>query len=193
MQNINSCTTSATQISNSILSTPISLDCVKNDTRDVILPYTDLLPIGRYSSKILSASEGVYSNKPYIDCVHELADEDEKVFVVKFRFFAPSETDALLDTLSSYRLTGTMANVLNGLEENVTIAPRPGSTKYVYISSRALVTTTVPSSSPSKKASFGKRNRFGSMLKGSSKPQTRQSLLDDDDDDFDDFDEADKD
>ena len=177
------CTTSASKSFGSLLSTTISSDCVKNNTEKEILPYFDLLPTGQYISKILSVSEGVYGNKPYIDCVHELADGGGKVYRVKFRYFAPAETNALLDKLAEYKLVGSMAEALDALEENVTISPRPGSAKYVFISQRALATPTA--SPPAKKtSSLGKLSKKAKSSLGS---QSRQSLLDDDDPEFDDF------
>ena len=189
MLKTNSCTVSAPQSFSSILSTQVSLSCTQNDITDVIIPYSDLLPIGQYSSKILSVSEGVCCNKPYIDCVHELVDENGKIYIARLRYFAPKETNALRDKLVEYRMVGTMAEVLNGLEEIVTIAPKSGSEKYVFISQRALATSTILSPSSAKKhSSLGKRSYFGNKAHSTSKSPTREVLLEDDEDEeFDDF------
>lgn len=145
MQNINLSTSSANQNGGSLLSTTISSKTTQN-VSNVILPYATLLPEGSYTSKILSVGEGIYNDKAFMDCIHELIDSGGNVRQVKFRFFAPVDTDALFKKLADYKLVGTVADVLVGLEENITIAPRPGSTKYVFISDRALTIPTVPTS-----------------------------------------------
>ena len=188
MLKTNSCTVGAPQSFGSLLSTPISSDCVKNNTEKEILPYFDLLPTGQYISKILSVSEGVYGNKPYIDCVHELADGGGKVYRVKFRYFAPTETTALRKKMAEYKFKGLMSEALDALEESVTISPRPGSVKYVYISDRALVTPAASSPPPAKKPSpSGKRIYFGSQANRPSKLSTKAELLEVDEDDEDDL------
>ena len=192
-KNLN-CTTSASQSSGSLLATTISSSTMQNAS-SIILPYADKLATGSYTSKILAVDEGIYQEKPYLDCIHELTDPNGEVKHVKFRFFATVDTDALFKKLADYKLVGTVADVLVGLEENITIAPRPGSTKYVYISDRALVTPSPSSPPPDKKPSpSGKRIYFGSQANRHSKLSTREALLDDgdEDDDFDDFDDFDE-
>lgn len=185
MQNSNFCTASTNQIGGSLLSTTISSSATQNVT-NTILPFATLLPTGAYLSKILSVDEGIYQEKPFLDCTHEITAPNGEVKHVKFRFFAPTETDALFQKLAEYKLVGTVAEVLVGLEENIIIAPRPNSAKYVYISQRALVTPSVSSPPHSKKSSsLGKRSCFGNKAHSTSKSPTRAILLDDDE--FDDF------
>lgn len=189
MLNTNSRTVCASQSSGSLLSTTISSSTMQNAS-NIILPYATLLPEGSYMSKILSVGEGIYNDKAFMDCVHELIDSGGNVRQVKFRYFAPVDTDALFKKLADYKLVGTVADVLVGLEENITIAPRPGSIKYVCISDRALVVSSASSSSPAKKhSSLGKLGHFSNKTKSASKLSSREALLDEDDDDseFDDF------
>ena len=181
MLKTNPCTTGAPQSVVSLLSLPISSSTMQNAS-NIILPYSALLPTGSYSSKVLTVDEGLYKENPYLDCTHELTAPSGEVWRVKFRFFAPVETEALFKKLADYMLIGTVAEVLTGLEENITIAPRPGSTKYVFIASRTLVTSTVSSSQPLKKSSsFGKHSRLGNKANPSSRLSTRDALLVDDD------------
>ena len=189
MLNTNSRTVCASQSSGSLLTTTISSSTMQNAS-SIILPYADKLATGSYTSKILAVDEGIYQEKPYLDCIHELTDPNGEVKRVKFRFFAPVDTDALFKKLADYKLVGTVADVLVGLEENITIAPRPGSIKYVCISDRALVVSSASSSSPAKKhSSLGKLGHFSNKTKSASKLSSREALLDEDDDDseFDDF------
>ena len=187
MQNINYCTTGANQNCGSLLSTTISSITTQN-VSNVILPYATLLPEGSYTSKILSVDEGIYNDKAFMDCIHELIDSGGNVRQVKFRYFAPVDTNALFKKLEEYNLVGTVADVLVGLEENITIAPRPGSTKYVFISDRALVTPAASSPPPAKKpSSSGKRIYFGSQANRPSKLSTKAKLLEADEDDEDDL------
>ena len=184
----NPSTTSAPQSASSILSTPVSSSCTQNDITDVILPYADLLPTGKYISKIVSVSEGVYDSKPYIDCIHQLTDVNGDTKIVKFRYFAPTETTALRKKMAEYKFKGLMSEALDALEESVTISPRPGSAKYVYISDRTLVTPAASSPPPAKKPSpSGKRIYFGSQANRPSKLSTKASLLEADEDDEDDL------
>ncbi|MBQ7897260.1 MAG: hypothetical protein IJ323_02430 [Clostridia bacterium] len=188
MLKTNSCTTGATQSPGSILSTLVSSTCTQNDITDVILPYADLLPTGMYISKIVSVSEGVYDSKPYIDCIHQLTDVNGDTKIVKFRYFAPTETTALRKKMAEYKFEGSMAEALDALEESVTISHRPGSAKYVYISARALATSTVSSSPPTNKpSSLGGRIYLSSKANRPAKLSTKASLLEADEDDEDDL------
>lgn len=181
MLKINSCTVGAPQSSGSLLTTTISSSTLQNAS-SIILPYATLLTTGTYLSKVVAVDEGVFKDKPYIDCTHELTAPDGEVRRVKFRFFAPTETDELFQKLAGYELVGTVAEVLVGLEEDVTLSQRPNSSKYLYISHRVLATPTVSTPPTKKSAIHGKRSYFGSKANASSK-SPREILLEDDDDD----------
>ena len=187
MLKTNSCTVGAPQSPGSLLTTTISSSALQNAS-SIILPYATLLPTGTYLSKVVAVDEGVFKDKPYIDCTHELTAPDGEVRRVKFRFFAPTETDALFQKLAEYKLVGTVGEVLVGLEEDVVIAPRPSSSRYVYISHRMLATPTVTSPTSAKKSSLvSKRSYLGGKTHSSSNPSQRASLLEVDEDDEDDL------
>ena len=189
MQNINTCTTGATQIGGSILSTPITASTIHNNVPSTILPLATQLPLGNYKSEIVSVSDAIQNDEIIgIDCVHRLTNSDGSEYLVKFRFFAPKDIQSLIDILAGYGLTGNLGSALLGLKENVTIVPRPRSAKYVHISNRNLASSTVSSSPPAKKASLASnRGHLCSKTHSSSTSSQRATLLDDDDSEFDDF------
>ena len=181
-------TSGAYQSVRSLLSTNISTISENGNFPSVILPYSDRLATGSYMSKILSVDEGIYHDKAFIDCVHELTDAGGNILHVKFRYFAPHETDNLVKVLISYKLTGKIGNLLLGLEEHVNLATRPGISKYVYIASRALSTPTTSTPPPKKSCLIGKRSNKTNTTSMTSR---RDALLkydeDEGDDEFENF------
>ena len=122
--------------SSSLLTTVISSLATVNTTTNVILPYQNLLPVGKYDSEIVAVADALQDNEIFgIDCTHFLTDSSGATFLVKFRYFHPKDIEMLSKTLASYGLSGTLESALVGLREVVDIEPRPNSIKYVFIAS----------------------------------------------------------
>ena len=185
MSEKNNGTMSATTNLNSILNTPLSASLQKE--KEILLPYTNVLPLGDYSSEIVSVSE-VGEQSSCIDCVHRLTDNQGQTYWVKFRFFAPKDTDALAKKMIEYGFSGTLGDALVGLCETVSIKQRSGSKKYVFIASRTLCENVSVSSQ--KKLGHASLNRNGRTLHQapSRLEKERQALLSEEEDtEFDDF------
>lgn len=175
---------SAVTSAGSLLSTPVTVALTNINTSVVILPLVGQLPAGQYSSKIQSVSETIYMGKPVIDCVHELTSNTGKVYYVKFRYFSPFDTNNLIDTMASYKLSGNLGDVLIGLAETVDVAPRYGSERYMEIVGRSLLVTSASSTS----ASTGitkQHHHIGNPSRKAADIQVKKLSLDDPE--FDDF------
>ena len=178
-------TMSATTNENSILNTSLSSPLLEE--KEILLPYTNILPLGNYSSEIVSVSE-IGEQSPCIDCVHRLTDNQDQTYWVKFRFFAPKDTAALAKKMIEYGFSGTFGDAWVGLCETVSIEQRPGSTKYVFIANRTLCENV--SCSSQKKAEHASLSRKGRTLHQapSRLEKERQALLSEEEDtEFDDF------
>ena len=139
-----------------------------------VLPYINNLPAGKYSSEIVDVSDAVQNGVIVgIDCIHKLTFENGNITFVKFRFFEPIDTSALIQVLASYGLSGNIGNALMGLKEEVDIAPRPNSARYVYIAHRAIlnvqngVATATSNNSTNASTKATNKNRVGSSYFGS--------------------------
>ena len=148
----------------------------------------------------IASTYGRLSLVPYHGKNATLTDADGNTLFVKFRFFDPFDTQALIKVLSAYGLSGYIGDALKGLQETVDIAPRPKSIKYMYIAHRVISTVPISSTSISTaktNSTTSKKGGLSSRLSNrSNKPvQTaRQALIsEDEEDEFDDFlDEADE-
>lgn len=163
-----------------------------------ILPYINNLPAGKYTSEIVDVAEAVQKGDVVgIDCTHKLTNADGNIWLVKFRFFDPIDTENLIQVLASYGLSGNIGSALMGLRETVDIAPRPNSVRYMYIAERKQFSESESSFSSSVSSTSTlspKRGGLSSRLsRRSNKPtQTaRQTLISDidDEDDSDDWEE----
>ena len=193
---INSTLSAQTAGACSFLNTPISTSSAQPSAQAVVLPYVGNLAGGQYTSEIVAVYDAVQNGAIVgIDCTHKLTDSSGKTLLVKFRYFAPSEVNALIAVLAGYGLTGNIGTVLTGLQETVNVVPRPGSNRYMSISQRTLMCNTATVTVSTQGASLNnmtnrKSGGLTSRLSGrhGSKPvqAQRQSLLseEDDDDDF---------
>ena len=200
MSNSKNCASSAQTIGGaSLLQKQISALVTQVQPQATILPYVNNLPAGKYSSEIIDVADAVQKGVIVgIDCTHKLTSENGNVTFVKFRFFEPIDTSALIQVLASYGLSGNICNALKGLKEIVDIAPRPNSARYVYIAHRDIlnaqnnVTSAISNTPPGVFASKSPaKNRIGSSYFGSKRgnkpsPASKASLLTEDDD-FDDW------
>ena len=185
----------------SFLQTIIPSSMSSTSLQAAILPYVGNLAIGQYSSKIIAVDDAIQNGVLVgIDCIHELTDSNGNSVAVKFRFFAPTEVESLKNILSSYGMTGKLSSALIGLQETVNINYRPKSTRYLYISNRALSTssaspTAAASSNSSCTQSSTQSGRGASRIGGNhsltpvkssivSKPNLLRDDENDDDDDF---------
>ena len=172
----------------SIINSLIQAAITATASPNPILPYSNLLPIGRYSSEIISVADAMkYDTVIGIDCVHKLTNLEGKTFLVKFRFFAPHDTENLIKTLQAYGLTGSVGDVLTGLKEEVEITQRPGSNLYVYIAQRSLVAdypATKESHTPKKVGLSGRLSRRPSSVQSEN---IKKFFDDEEDEDFEDF------
>lgn len=169
--------TSSTQTvgGNSILDEIISETEVQTSAQAVILPLVENLPSGQYESEIVDVRLAIQNGVAIgIDCTNKLTSSNGKSLLVRFRYFAPTDTDSLKRVLSSYGLTGKLGSALMGLKENVAIAPRPNSTRYMHIAQRAILNASssvtsaisnVPPSTSTTKPTV--KNRIGNSYIGS--------------------------
>ena len=187
---------------NSLLAMPVSASAAPVQQSSYVLPQVGKLPVGNYESIIYDVAEATQNGQIVgVDCYHQLTDSSGKQYRVRFRYYAPKEVDALAETLASYGLSGSLGSVLMRLQENVTVAPRAGSTTYLAISSRSLSVpqTTTPNSAVNSTASNSPsaRQKGGLALgskRGAQSPMPshqRRELLADDAEDDDEFDEID--
>ena len=162
----------------------------------VVLPYVSNLTSGKYTSEIVDVVDAIQNGIVVgIDCTHKLTDADGNTLLVKFRFFDPFDTEALLQVLSTYGLSGNIGNALKGLQEIVDVAPRPKSNRYMYIAHRVLSTVPLsPTSDSTNNSAISKKGGLSSRLgsRGNKPMQTsRRPLIsvdeEDIDDEFDDF------
>lgn len=188
----------------SFLQTVIPVSANSASLPTAILPYVGNLAIGQYESEIVAVDDAIQNDALVgIDCIHQLTDSNGKVITVKFRFFAPTEVDTLKKILSSYGMTGNLGSALLGLKETVDINHRPKSSRYLYISSRMLYTSSASTNSGasanSPSQSSTQSNRTGSYIVSkhshtplkSSLASKRATLLQDNEDDEDDDDYCD--
>ena len=112
-------------------------------TSAFLLPKVTNLPAGHYDSLIIDVAEACQNGQVVgLDCFHQLTDAVGTTYHVRFRHYAPHEVDALVATMCSYGLTGSLGILLQGLQESVDVAPKGGSSAYLSIAHRALQATT---------------------------------------------------
>ena len=101
------------------------------------------LPSGQYSSQIIDVAVAVQNGQVVgIDCFHQLTDSSGRTYHMRFRYYAPHEVDALVETVASYGLTGSLGSLLQGLQESVDVTPKAPPSNYMYIAHRTLQATT---------------------------------------------------
>ena len=170
------------------------------------------LPSGQYSSQIIDVAVAVQNGQVVgIDCFHQLTDSSGRTYHMRFRYYAPHEVDALVETVASYGLTGSLGALLQGLQESVDVTPKAPPSNYMYIAQRTLhattltatvssSTTTLPetytpidgssttasSPTPCKGGGLSSRRKFGSKQPTMSR-QKATLLSEDDEDDDDDW------
>ena len=175
LSSISSTSSTQTVGGNSILDETISETEVQTSAQAVILPLIENLPNGQYESEIVDVKLAIKNGVAIgIDCINKLTNSNGESLLVRFRYFAPNDTDSLKRVLSSYGLAGKLGSALMGLKEEVVIAPRPNSTRYMHIAQRAIlnasssVTSAISNASPSTSTSKPTvKNRIGSSYFGS--------------------------
>ena len=186
----------ATSFSSTVIPTAVS-----EPQPSAMLPRIGALPAGAYHSEILSIVDAVQSDAPVgVDFVHQLTDAGGASYTVKFRVYAPHELQNLLAVFAGYGLSGSLDQVCLGLQEEVEIAPKAGSS-YLHIVRRhlSLLTNPQPLTSDTTEASSPttkprKRGICVGKHPASSRPSPQALLGENDDDEFDDFlDEDDED
>lgn len=166
---------------NSIINAAIAATTPTASAFSTILPYANLLPQGHYFSEIISVADATKNDVVIgIDCVHKLTNLEGKTFLVKFRFFAPRDTDNLINTLKAYGMTGSVGNVLTGLKEEVEITQRPGSDRYVHIDQRSLVSQSSAAQQSHTPKKVGIGGRFSRKSSSLPNEATRKFFEDDD-------------
>ena len=166
---------------NSIINAAIAATVPTASVSNAILPYSNLLPAGTYESEILSVADAIQNDNVIgIDCIHKLTNHEGKSFLVKFRFFAPRDTDNLINTLKAYSMTGSVGNVLTGLKEEVEITQRPGSDRYVHIDQRSLVSESSAAQQSHTPKKVGIGGRFSRKSSSLPNEATRKFFEDDD-------------
>jgi len=194
MTNYNANTNGISSSKSSLLSATIPVFTTQASAQpDIILPLSSLLPSGEYNSQILSTND-VFKNGIVIgiDCIHKLTDIQGNVFVVKFRLFTPYDTEALIQKLSSYGLTGTVGDALVGLEETVEIKLKPQSSQYMHIASREKLQALNSTDSDSEHKKETNHKKTGGLVAryralSANKQNTQRQRLIEEDDEFDDF------
>lgn len=181
----------------SLLNTLIPTAVVQPSAQAVVLPYVGNLAGGQYTSEIVAVVDAVQNGAVVgIDCTHKLTDSSGNTLLVKFRYFAPSDIEALAKVLAEYGLKGGIGAALMGLQETVDIAPRPGSNRYLCIAHRVLLSNTASVTAPTQGTSVANTSchkKGGVLSRHSRNPMSKslshtKSLLDaDDDSEFDDF------
>ena len=175
-------------------------------------PTTGNLPAGHYDSLITDVADAVQNGQVVgVDCFHELTDPNGTTYRVRFRYYAPHEVDALVKAVASYGLSGSLGNLLQGLQESVDVVPKAPPSNYMYIAHRTLqattqttaaslstttqTTTATPATgssatasppTPCKGVGLSSRRKFGSKQPTMSRQRT-VLLSEDEDDEFDDF------
>ena len=144
---------------------------------------------GNYTSKITDVREvlDTNGNLEALDFYHELTDGNGNVQNVRFRYY-DKELPSLAKELSQYPQVKTWQDAI-GLEEQITVAPKPTG-KYMRIADRSALEESESTSGASKtQTSATKKGGLTSRLGGRSQTPSaqRQALLseDDDDDNFD--------
>ena len=131
----------------SLLATPVTASSVTSaqQTAPPVFktPTTGNLPAGHYDSLITDVADAVQNGQIVgVDCYHELIDSDGTNYRIRFRYYAPSEVADLAQKIGSYGLSGSLGNLLQGLQESVDVAPKAPSSNYMYIAHRTLQATT---------------------------------------------------
>lgn len=184
----------------SLLNTPISASSAQPSAQSVVLPYVSNLAGGQYVSEIIAVDDAVQNGAIVgIDCIHKLTDSSGNTLLVKFRYFAPSDIEALVKVLAEYGLTGGIGAALLGLQETVDIAARPGSNRYMSIVHRVLLSNTATVTAPTHGTSVANTSchKKGGVLSRRSRRQMSKSLsytkslLDEDEDDYEEDEEDD--
>lgn len=200
----------------SLLATPVSPAPVA-PAQQVATPIFQLptpgnLPAGHYLSEILKVDDAVQNGQVVgVDCFHQLTDSSGSTYHMRFRYYAPHEVDALVKAVASYGLSGSLGNLLQGLQESVDVAPKAPPSNYMYIAHRTLqattqttaaslptttqTTTATPATgssatasppTPCKGVGLSSRRKLGSKQPTMSRQRT-VLLSEDEDDEFDDF------
>ena len=132
----------------SLAAANISATSTPLHTTQPVTPLLGTIPLGSYNSRIDSVSDVVYNGEAVaVDFVHELTASNGSTIWARFRYY-PRELDALVHFLATYGLSGTLNVATIGLEELVTIAPKPNS-GYLHIAARQLRSPISSSPSPS--------------------------------------------
>ena len=172
----------------SLLNAAIAATAPTESAYTAILPYANLLPQGHYFSEIISAADAAKDGIVIgIDCVHKLTNLEGRSFLVKFRFFTPRDTDDLMKTLQAYGLTGSVGGALTGLKEEVDIAQRPGSDRYVYITKRSLVPNPSAAQESHAQKKVGLSGRLSRRSSSVQNENIKKFFANDEEDDFEDF------
>ncbi len=157
-----------------------------------IFPTVQKLNAGKYVSEILDVQDVVDSNGKLLalDFYHKLADSNDNVIHVRFRFYA-KELPSLVSSLKQYPQVKTWKNVV-GLQEEVTVAPKPAGS-YMHIAARkASISNVAQPASGASSTSSQPPKRVGIAPSAGSKrgnmpsPTPKPSLLSEDDE-FDDW------
>ena len=200
----------------SLLATPVTASSVTSAQQTATpafkLPTIGNLPIGHYESEIVDVADAVQNGQVVgLDCFHQLTDSSGSTYHMRFRYYAPHEVDALVKAVASYGLSGSLGNLLQGLQESVDVAPKAPPSNYMYIAHRTLqattqttaaslptttqTTTATPATgsfatasppTPCKGVGLSSRRKLGSKQPAMSR-QRAALLSEDDADEFDDF------
>ena len=172
----------------SLLNAAIAATAPTESAYTAILPYANLLSVGHYSSQIISVADAMKDGTVMgIDCIHKLTNLEGKTFMVKFRYFVPRDTDNLINTLKAYGMTGSVGDALTGLQENIEIAQRPGSDRYVYIAKRSLVPNPSAAQESHAQKKVGLSGRLNRRPSSVQSENIKKFFEDDEDEDFEDF------
>ena len=180
----------------SYLEEQISQFLTNDESVNYIRPLTQNLTSGIYISEIedVKAVTDINGDLDAIDFYHKLVDSSGNVVYIRFRYYN-KELPALANSLKQYPKVKIWKDLI-GLQENVTIAPKPTGS-YMHIAARRTCSVNITSASsnasvtnaqPSKRGGLSSRlgNRCNKSVKTASKTLIFEDT-EDVDDDFDDF------
>lgn len=159
-----------------------------------IYPTVNNLNAGAYVSDILDVQEVLKEDSTLdaLDFYHCLTDGNGNIVHVRFRYYL-KELPTLANSLKQYQQVKTWKDVV-GLQEEVTIAPKPAG-NYMHIVARKACSVSKISSCSAVAPSPKRGGLSSRLIKSGNKPMqtSRQALISDinDEDDPDDWEEYD--